>query len=124
MRVEINLLGGFSVVVDGRHVAAHAWTRRNAATLVKLLALSPGRRLPREQVMDLLWPDLLLDRAAPRLHKSAYYARAALGIQTAVVLSGDAVVLLPDAQVVVDVELFDRAAGVHGSGGDPSSAEQ
>ena len=67
MRVDINLLGGFSVVVDGRPVAAQAWTRRNAATLVKLLALRPGRRLPREQLIDLLWPDLLLDagRAAP-----------------------------------------------------------
>ena len=124
MRVDINLLGGFSVVVDGRPVAAHAWTRRNAAALVKLLALRPGRRLPREQVIDLLWPDLLLDQAAPRLHKAAHYARAALGIQTAVVLSGDAVALLPDARVVVDVELFDKAASDYGSGGDPSSAEK
>ena len=109
MRVDINLLGGFSVVVDGRPVVAQAWTRRSAATLVKLLALRPGRRLPREQVMDLLWPDLLLDQAAPRLHKAAHYARVALGIPTAVVLSGDAVALLPDERVVVDVELFDEA---------------
>ena len=110
MRVDINLLGGFSVVVDGRPVVAQAWTRRSAAALVKLLALRPGRRLPREQVMDLLWPDLLLDQAAPRLHKAAHYARTALGIQTAVVLSGDAVALLPDERVVVDVELFDEAS--------------
>ena len=79
MRVDINLLGGFSVVVDGRPVAAQAWTRRSAAALVKLLALRPGRRLPREQVMDLLWPDLLLDQAAPRLHKAAHYARVGPG---------------------------------------------
>ena len=67
MHVEINLLGGFSVAVDGRAVAEHAWSRRNAAALVKLLALRPGRRLPREQVIDLLWPDLLARRggAAP-----------------------------------------------------------
>lgn len=110
MRVDINLLGGFSVVVDDRPVAAHAWTRRNASTLVKLLALRPGRRLPREQVIDLLWPDLLLEQAAPRLHKAAYYARTALDVPTAVVLAGDAVTLLPDAQVVVDVERFDTAA--------------
>lgn len=109
MRVDINLLGGFSVVVDDRPVAAHAWTRRNAATLVKLLALRPGRRLPREQLIDLLWPDLLLEQAAPRLHKAAYYARTALDVPTAVVLAGDAVTLLPDAEVVVDVSLFDEA---------------
>lgn len=109
MRVDINVLGGFSVVVDGQPVAARAWTRRNAATLVKVLALRPGRRLPREQVIDLLWPDLLLDEAAPRLHKAAHYARSALGVQSAVVLAGDAVSLLPDAEVVVDAELFDSA---------------
>ena len=53
-------------------------TQRRA--LVKLLALRPGRRLPREQVIDLLWPDLLLEQAAPRLHKAAHYARTALGV--------------------------------------------
>lgn len=111
MHVDISLLGGFAVVVDGRAVAAHAWTRRSAATLVKVLALRPGRQLPREQLVDLLWPDLLLERAAPRLHKAAHYARAAVGVPSAVVLSGDVVSLLPDAEVTVDVERFDRAAG-------------
>ena len=115
MHVDISLLGGFAVVVDGRAVAAHAWTRRSAATLVKVLALRPGRQLPREQLVDLLWPDLLLEQAAPRLHKAAHYARAAVGVPSAVVLAGDVVSLLPDAEVAVDVERFDRAAG------DPSS---
>ena len=115
MHVDISLLGGFAVVVDGRAVAAPAWTRRSAATLVKVLALRPGRQLPREQLVDLLWPDLLLEQAAPRLHKAAHYARAAVGVPSAVVLAGDVVSLLPDAEVAVDVERFDRAAG------DPSS---
>src|SRR4051794_2695652 len=110
MRVDINLLGGFSVAVDGRSVADRAWSRRSAATLVKVLALRPGHRLPREQLVDLLWPDLLLEQAAPRLHKAAHYARTAVDLPTAVVLSADAVSLLPNHEVVVDVELFDAAA--------------
>jgi len=118
VHVDINLLGGFAVVVDGRAVAAHAWSRRSAATLVKLLALRPGRQLPREQLVDLLWPDLLLEQAAPRLHKAAHYARTAVGVPSAVVLAGDVVSLLPDAEVVVDVELFDRVSG------DPSSVAE
>lgn len=118
MRVDVNLLGGFSVAVDGRPVAAEAWTRRNATSLVKLLALRPGHRLPREQLIDLLWPDLMLDQAAPRLHKAAHQARTALGVQGAVVLAGDAVALLPDAVVVVDAERFDQASG------DPASVEE
>lgn len=118
MHVDINLLGGFAVVVDDRPVAAHSWRRRSAANLVKVLALRPGRRLPREQVLDLLWPDLLVDQAAPRLHQAAHYARTALGSRSAVVLAGDVVTLLPEADVEVDVEHFDRASN------DPSSVEE
>ena len=104
MRVEIHLLGGFEVLVDGVRVPDEAWSRRAPASLVKLLALAPGRRLRREQVIDALWPDLLVDQAAPALHKAAHYARSALG-RRGVVLSGDAVALFPTAEVVVDVDL-------------------
>ncbi len=72
-------MGTFEVVLDGRPVATDAWPRRQAASLVKLLALSPGRQRHREQVIDLLWPDLIVADAAPRLHKLAHYARLALG---------------------------------------------
>ena len=34
--VRMDLLGGFEVTVEGRVVPARAWTRRQAATLVKL----------------------------------------------------------------------------------------
>ena len=59
--------------------AVDAWSRRHAASLVKLLALADGRRLHREQVIDALWPGLGVEAAAPRLHKAAHYARRALG---------------------------------------------
>ena len=124
MNVQINLLGGFSVAVDGRGIPDHAWSRRNAAALVKLLALRSGRRIPREQVVDLLWPDLLLDEAAPRLHKAAHYARSALGVPDAVVLSGDVVALLPDAEVTVDVDQFDAAARAFAAGGGLPRADE
>ncbi|HEX2550855.1 MAG TPA: hypothetical protein VHK64_04615, partial [Nocardioidaceae bacterium] len=68
MRVDIDLLGRFSVAIDGRPVPDQAWRRRSAAAVVKLLALQPGRRLHREQLIDLLWPDLVVEQAAPRLH--------------------------------------------------------
>jgi DNA-binding SARP family transcriptional activator len=54
VRVDIDLLGGFSVAVDGRQVPEEAWRRRTAAALVKLLSLQPARRLPREQLVDAL----------------------------------------------------------------------
>jgi predicted ATPase/DNA-binding SARP family transcriptional activator len=109
MRVDIRLLGGFDVIVDDEQLPGGVWRRRQAAALVKLLALQPGHRMLREQVMDRLWPDLTVEDAAPRLHKAAHYARTAFGFSDAVVL-GDTVSLCPDAEVTVDVERFDAAA--------------
>jgi DNA-binding SARP family transcriptional activator/pimeloyl-ACP methyl ester carboxylesterase len=110
MRVEIRLLGRFEVAVEGRAVPPGAWTRRHAAALVKLLALAPDRRLHREQVMDALWPDVDSDTAATRLHKAAHYARKALAADDAVVLARAMVMLLPDAEVAIDVATFEVAA--------------
>ncbi len=109
MTIEIRLLGTFEVRRDGEAVPAVAWNRRQAASLVKLLALTPGRRLHREQVIDALWPDLAVDEAAPRLHKAAYFVRKAAG-DDAVVLRGESVALFPDQSVAVDVALFEAAA--------------
>ena len=110
MRIEIDLLGGFAVRIDGRAVPAAEWRRRQAAALVKLLALTPHRTLHREQVIDALWPDAGLDDAAPRLHKAAHYARRSVGDPRALVLAGDTVSLFPDADVAVDAETFERCA--------------
>jgi DNA-binding SARP family transcriptional activator/tetratricopeptide (TPR) repeat protein len=110
MRVGIAMLGRFEVVVDGAVVAPRGWTRRHAALLVKVLALSPGHRLHREQVIDLVWPHDSLDDAAPKLHKAAHYARKATGCTSAIVLRDDTVVLFPGADVVVDALVFDELA--------------
>jgi predicted ATPase/DNA-binding SARP family transcriptional activator len=115
MRVDIRLLGGFEVLVDGQRIPDDSWRRHDPAALVKLLALSRGQRLPREQVLDVLWPELLIEQGAPRLHKAAHFARNALGHSDSVVLSGDAVSLFPFADVAVDVERFDQAASAAGS---------
>jgi pimeloyl-ACP methyl ester carboxylesterase/DNA-binding SARP family transcriptional activator len=123
MAVAITLIGAFGVAVDGRPVAEEAWSRRDAAALVKLLALTPGRRLHREQVMDALWPDLDVGDAVPRLHKSAHYARRAIGGADAVVLRGELVSLLPGAEVTVDVDDFESAAATALETGTAAAAE-
>src|SRR5690242_281692 len=110
MNVQIDLLGGFAVRVDGRSIPATEWRRRQAASLVKLLALAPRGTLHREQVIDALWPDTAIDDAGPRLHKAAHFARRVLGDSGALVLSGDTVSLFPNANVVVDVAEFERDA--------------
>jgi pimeloyl-ACP methyl ester carboxylesterase len=108
--VTINLLGPFQVLLDGRAVPDGLWSRRDAAGLVKLLALRRGHQLHREQVMDLLWPELGVDEAAPRLHKAAHFARKAMGRADAVVLRGEMVSLFPGHSVTVDVDDFESSA--------------
>ncbi|HEY6744723.1 MAG TPA: AAA family ATPase [Mycobacteriales bacterium] len=108
--MRIAVLGGFDVVVAGSPVPRAEWRRRQAANLVKLLALTPGRALHREQVTDRLWPDLDVDAAGPRLHKAAHYARRSLGSPRALVLDGETVALLPDDRVEVDAAVFQALA--------------
>jgi len=120
--VEITVLGGFRVAVDGVPTAARGWSRRSAAALVKILALAPGHRLHREQVMDLLWPDEPPDRSTPRLHKAAHFARRAAGRHDAVVLRDDVVWLFPDAEVSVDAIRFEQLARIAVTEDDPDAA--
>ena len=110
MLVQVQLLDGFTITVDGTPTAGDAWSRRHAAALVKLLALSPDGRLHRDRVVDALWPDLTMDGALPRLHKAAHFARRALGTPDAVVLKGEVVALFPGATLEVDTVAFETAA--------------
>jgi DNA-binding SARP family transcriptional activator len=108
----VRLLDGFNVLVNGRPKPAGRWTKRYAAALVKVLALSPRGRLHRDRVVDALWPDATLDIALPRLHKAAHYARRDLGDRHAVVLQDQVVALFPHARLEVDAITFEAAAGI------------
>ncbi|MFI7609347.1 ATP-binding protein [Micromonospora sp. NPDC049366] len=105
-RVTVRLLGGFGVTVDTVAVPDTAWTRRQPITLVKLLALAPGRQLHREQVIAALWPNATVEEAAPRLHKAAHYARRVLG-PDGVVLHRELVSLFPNAGTEVHIDAVD-----------------
>jgi len=120
--VEVSLLGGFEVRLDGLAVPRAAWHRRPAAALVKLLALAPRRERHRERVIDALWPDRSVAEAGPRLHKAAHYARRALGPDS-VALHNDVVALFPDRPVDVDTARFEALASEALGRGDPASAE-
>ena len=104
---RVRLLGGFSVATGDGVVEDGAWRLRKAKALVKLLALAPDRRLHRERLADLLWPDRDGDAATNNLHQALHAARRAIG--TDALRLTDGVVTL-DAEV--DVDAFE-AAGAH-----------
>jgi DNA-binding SARP family transcriptional activator len=55
--ISIDVLGPFTVTVDGSEVPLPAWRSRQARTLVKILAACRGRVVTRDRLCDLLWPD-------------------------------------------------------------------
>ena len=72
--LHARLLGSVRLAVGDRPIPEGAWPRRTARTLLLLLLATPGHRLPRDRVLDLLWPE-----AAPATARNALYlALAAL----------------------------------------------
>ncbi len=99
--LEILLLGPFSVVVDGVPVPEDRWQRRQAKTLVKILALSPHLRAHREALTELLWPDADPELAANNLNKVIHAARRAL--EPSLRRGGDsAFIITREQQVLLD----------------------
>jgi DNA-binding SARP family transcriptional activator/tetratricopeptide (TPR) repeat protein len=122
--IHVTLLGRFAVTVGGVPVAEAGWKRRHAAAVVKVLALAPGRRLHREQVIDLVWPDDTIAEAVPKLHKAAHFARRAIGVPDSVVLRGDQVVLYPGGSVTVDAVQFEDLGRRALAAGDAAAARE
>ena len=120
--VGIELLGHFRVVVAGAAVDSARWSRRHSAGLVKLLALAPGHRMHREQVIDALWPDESVAAAAPKLYKAAHFARRAIGFDDAVVVRGELLSLCPGRVIDVDAVRFEEIARVALADGDRRAA--
>ena len=116
--VAIQLLGRFSVTIDGVPISGDAWRSRRAADVVKLLALAPSHRTNRNEVMEALWPERDPEASGTNLRKALHFARLATGDERSVVNERGVLVLWPEAQVETDVERFEAAAGraLDGSG--------
>jgi DNA-binding SARP family transcriptional activator len=108
--VAIQLLGRFSVAIDGVPVSGDAWRSRRAADVVKLLALAPAHRMHRTQVMEALWPESDPEASGTNLRKALHFARLATGDERSIVNERGVLVLWPDARVETDVERFEAAA--------------
>lgn len=120
-QLEVRLLGGFSVSIDGAEIAAERWPSLRSAQLVQLLSLAPQRRMTRDRVVDTLWPQLEPDAGAANLRKAAHHARQALGRHDGVILHGGEVVLWAHGRVAVDVDRFEQLAQAALTGGERES---
>jgi predicted ATPase/DNA-binding SARP family transcriptional activator len=122
--MRVWLLGGFRVSVGPRTIEGYTWCLKKSASLVKLLALSPGHRLHREQVMDLLWPDSGRKAASNNLRGTLHTARKVLdpGRGSRYLASEDeSLVLCPGGDLWVDADAFEEAAATVRRSQDPAT---
>ena len=116
-RLRIRLLGGFGVWIEEREIPEVAFARRKARSLLKLLALQPGYKLHRDQILDLLWPGLDASAAAAQLYKAIHHVRHAIGqaepgvsAESLVALREEVVSLAAPGGVRTDIDAFERLA--------------
>jgi DNA-binding SARP family transcriptional activator len=76
--LQIYLLGSFRLIVDGVAVSNADWQKRKARLLIQILALQPSHELHREELMEMLFPDIDMKPAEANLHRVLYAARRAL----------------------------------------------
>lgn len=111
--MHVCVLGTFRVEIGGTPVPTTHWRLRKARTLVAMLALAPGQRLHRDQIIDRLWPELDARAGSHGLHQALYVARRALagaGSHEVLAVQHSEVLLCSDCTVEVDALTFERAA--------------
>ncbi|NPV43871.1 MAG: hypothetical protein HPY70_07850 [Firmicutes bacterium] len=76
--VEIYCFGNFEVIVGDKPIPIRAWKTRKVQGLFKYLILQGGRRVSREQLMEIFWPDGSPQAASASLRVSLSRLRNAL----------------------------------------------
>lgn len=115
--LEIRLLGPFRVSVQGEAVDESRWARKKARTLVKLLALEPGRELLRDVLIERLWPELDAEQGLNNFHKTLHAARRALepdlkpgAVSAYLVTQDQKVALRAPGDLFIDADEFEKRA--------------
>ena len=115
--VRIQALGGFRVLRAGEPVPVEEWQSRKARDLLKVLVARRGRALPREALMEALWPDEDPAKLSNRLSVALSTVRTVLDPDRRhpsdrFVMADKHVVALADLPVDVEEFLAATAAGL------------
>lgn len=113
--LEIKLLGGFAVNIEGQILPDTAIKGRKARSLLKLVAHQRQYQMVREHVIDLLWPDLEPDAANAQLYKALHHIRKAFAgcnveAEEWIEITDDLIRIAPPGGLATDVELFEKTA--------------
>ncbi|MEV7376034.1 AAA family ATPase [Streptomyces sp. NPDC090301] len=125
--LRLHLFGGFRATRDHGPALAERWPRPGARALVKLLAVTPGHRLHRDQAVDVCWPDADPQAALRSLRVALHAARHALEPELApraassYLVSDGSLLLLDPATVWIDTDHAEETALAALAGGDAAA---
>jgi DNA-binding SARP family transcriptional activator len=112
-------------------VADSAMQHQRVRALLHCLISTPGRRLGREQALEMLWPDLEFDTATHRLDRAVYSLRRLLEpgrskpATSGLVLTEHSTLMLADqTQLWIDADAFDVLLSQARATSDPGQTEQ
>ncbi|MDO8688750.1 MAG: BTAD domain-containing putative transcriptional regulator [Dehalococcoidia bacterium] len=115
--LEIRLLGDFKVVVRGRLITDRAWRTQKAKELFAYLLTRTDRRATRDELLEILWPELGLESAVSNFHFTVHSVRHALephlpprSSSNYLVLSGRTYRLSLPADAWIDTDDFQEIA--------------
>jgi DNA-binding SARP family transcriptional activator len=115
-QLRLRLLGGFRAERAGVGWPVSGWHRRTAKTLTKLLATTPGHRLHREQILEILWPEVDPESALNSFGKALHAARHALEPEllpresSSYLRLTESIVTLDPEHVWIDLDHFEQLA--------------
>jgi DNA-binding SARP family transcriptional activator len=105
-----HLLGPFRLYLDAEPVAD--WNGHKSRGVIAYLLANRRKRVPKEILLELLWPDAEPDAARRNLHQAVYSVRSTLRRRRADVelvrFEDGCYELSPEGQVWVDVEEFEE----------------
>lgn len=105
--LEIRCFGKFRVHLHGRPVSGPPLARPKVQTLLKLLVTHRDQVLPREVLIDLLWPEVDLEAGQRNLKVLVHTLRAALGdMAIAIQRQADGYLFRSSEAVWLDVDCF------------------
>jgi DNA-binding SARP family transcriptional activator len=107
--LAVRMLGTFDLTIDGKRVTH--WHGQRTRSLMQFLAAHRLRRVPRDELIAAVWPDVDEDNGRHRLHQGIYELRSTLRAadpgRSPIVCVDGAYGLDQQVPIWVDVEEFD-----------------
>jgi PAS domain S-box-containing protein len=111
--LRIFTFGHFGIIVGDKDLTAEHWERRQSLTVLKILAAHAGRAVPRDVLIDYLWPEVDEKSGRKRIKAIVYSLRRQLrlaGLSEQLIETANEAYLLRREAIWVDCEVFEKFA--------------